>query len=415
MKTMIVVGGGPEQLPIIERLQQQGFTVVLFDGNPNAMGKSLVKHFHAISTRDYAAIIQVLQEKYAEFELVGCTYMITEACLETVYRVAQAFNFASTTFESVRSTQSKTYLREFLQTHQLANIPFMKINKVEQLKEGFFSKNGKVIVKPTDAGGQVGLHIIDSFDQAESLVKDALNHSFSGECILEKFIDGDEINGVFVVVDGQVQDLLLSDRVHEPNVFGVVKQHRFPSQYKSLNTKIEGFCQQLIDALQIENGIFFPQFLVDSTGFYLCEIGERIPGGVMMELYRYATGIDLINLQIDISAKQVQPLSHYRTQSANPAVVVDFTNCVNNESHLPCLIEGVLGIESADFSSESYEFGFYSYSREGMPQARKLEAGGDRFFYLVVGGSSLQVIDQELKKVKAKMRFKSNQGVIFSC
>lgn len=412
---MIVIGGGPEQLPIIKRLLQREFEVILFDGNPEAMGRSLVRYFHAISTRDYQSIIATLKSEYKGHNLVGCTYMITETCLETVYRIAQEFNFSSTSIQSVRATQSKTYLREFLQQHGLPNIPFLKVNNVDQVSVDFFKENGTVIVKPTDSGGQVGLHVVKSFAEVKEPIIDALQNSFSGECVVEKFIDGDELNGVFVVIDGQVNDLLLSDRIHEPSVFGVVKQHRYPSKYASLLLTIKDFCQKLTDALQIKNGIFFPQFLVQGSDFYLCEIGERIPGGVMMELYRYAIGIDLIDLQIDISADQVNSLDHYRTQVANASVVVDFTNCIESNSELPCLVEDVIGIEDSDFKNQAYEFGFYSYSRAGIPQARALRVGGDRFFYLVVGGASLEKVDEELARVKKKMRFKNNNGMVFSC
>jgi len=100
---MIVIRGGPEQLPIIKRLLQRGFEVILFDGNPEAMGRSLVRYFHAISTRDYQSIIATLKSQYKGHKLVGCTYMITETCLETVYRIAQEFNFQSTYIQSIKA------------------------------------------------------------------------------------------------------------------------------------------------------------------------------------------------------------------------------------------------------------------------------------------------------------------------
>lgn len=415
MKSMIVIGGGPEQCPIIERLQQQGYLVILFDGNPQAKGSGLANYFHAVSTRDFNSIINVLHTEYSSFELTGCTYMITESCLESVYRVAKVFNMSATSFESVRCTQSKTYLREFLSEHKLNNVPFRKVKSSKELDQNFFQQYPKTIVKPTDSGGQVGLHIIDRSSNPQELIDDALALSFSGECIIEQFIDGDEINGVFIVLNGKVKNLVISDRLHEDKVFGVVKQHRYPSVYESLSSNIAAYCQKLIDALKINNGIFFPQFLVNKKAFYLCEIGERIPGGIMMELYQYATGIDLLDLQIDISANQVKPINDYRKHTVTAAVVVDFHNCVKDKMILPCLVEKVVGFDYEQLSGLSYEYGFYSFSNQGTPQARKLKVGGDRFFYSVLGGDSLHEIDLKLATIKPNLKFETDQGVIFSC
>ena len=53
----------------------------------------------------------------------------------------------------------------------------------------------------------------------------------------------------------------------------------------------------------MSNAIIYPQFILDeSNKLNLIEYGERIPGG-KQELFEYATGINLLDAQFQISVK----------------------------------------------------------------------------------------------------------------
>ena len=87
------------------------------------------------------------------------------------------------------------------------------------------------VLKPADSGGQRGIFRVDSLDDLDAHLHDALAESPSGEAILEEFVDGagderdrDRARTVTSIV------LTLSDRLRPPGVgFGVGWIHVYPA------------------------------------------------------------------------------------------------------------------------------------------------------------------------------------------
>ena len=85
------------------------------------------------------------------------------------------------------------------------------------------------MLKPADSGGQRGVFRVESLDDVDAHLHEALAASPTGEAILEEFVDGIEMNGIVVARGGEVIPLTLSDRLRPPGVgFGVGWIHVYP-------------------------------------------------------------------------------------------------------------------------------------------------------------------------------------------
>ena len=85
------------------------------------------------------------------------------------------------------------------------------------------------MLKPADSGGQRGVFRVESLDDVDAHLHEALVASPTGEAILEEFVDGIELNGIVVARDGEVIPLTLSDRLRPPGIgFGVGWIHVYP-------------------------------------------------------------------------------------------------------------------------------------------------------------------------------------------
>ena len=85
------------------------------------------------------------------------------------------------------------------------------------------------VLKPADSGGQRGVFRVDSLDDIDAHLHEALAASPTGEAILEEFVDGIEMNGIVIARDGEAIPLTLSDRMRPPGVgFGVGWIHVYP-------------------------------------------------------------------------------------------------------------------------------------------------------------------------------------------
>jgi biotin carboxylase len=157
------------------------------------------------------------------------------------------------------------------------------------------------VLKPADSGGQRAVFRVGSLDEIHAHLHEALVASPTGEAILEEFIDGIEMNGIVISRGGESIPLTLSDRLRPPGVgFGVGWIHVYPATaYGEQLDESERVAVHTVHALGLRTGIAFPQLIATPDGRVLVvECAARIPGGQMADLVRFATGVDLVEVQI---------------------------------------------------------------------------------------------------------------------
>ena len=111
------------------------------------------------------------------------------------------------------------------------------------------------MLKPADSGGQRGIFRVESLDDVEAHLHEALIASPTGEAILEEFVDGTEMNGIVIARGGEAIPLTLSDRLRPPGVgFGVGWIHLYPATvYGDQLAESERVAAQTVRALGLRD------------------------------------------------------------------------------------------------------------------------------------------------------------------
>lgn len=318
-RRLLVLGAGWEQVPLLREARRQGHEIIAVDGDPTAPGAAEAHRFHCISTRDTAAILELARRERVE----AATYMATETPLPALQALAEAFGFPGPGHASVEASLDKGRMRELFQAAGLPGPAFARVASVEEGLEAATRVGFPMVVKPADRGGQVGLARVASLAELAEALPQALGRAFGGTAVLEAWMRGPEFNAVAVVLEGRIQAFTLSDRLKPEEAFGVVQRHLYPPDLDAAQVEAaRALCQRCAEAMGVKQGILFPQLILTERGFLPVEIGERIPGGVMAPLFREATGIDLVRLQLELSLGCPPDLSARVVPS--PAVTVQF-------------------------------------------------------------------------------------------
>jgi|SaaInlStandDraft_1057018.scaffolds.fasta_scaffold00726_6 undecaprenyl phosphate N,N'-diacetylbacillosamine 1-phosphate transferase len=380
-KTILICGGGWDQCPIISYSKKRGYKTILADFDENCSGKMLADKFYKVSTRDKDQLKAIALDHNVD----GLTYMITESPITALAEISKELDLEGPSIKSANATFSKAKMRLYLKESGIEDISFSVCKNINDALDSLANLSFPAVMKPADVGGQLGLYFLNNKQDLIDNFDESLIHSVAGDVIIEDFIEGPEINGVAVVVNGKIKEAVFSDRIKsKKESFGIVQRHIYPSLHVN---KKEGtdYVQKIVDALDINNAIIFPQFIKTQKGLRLCEIGERIPGGVMKELFEYSTGIDLVDLQIDISLNQIKELKSYIKYDVYKSVTVKFINAVNDQLNIGEItdidtgdalkIPGILKMETYNDPNKEIEI-------------RPLENARDRFYFIVAGADS---------------------------
>ncbi len=382
MKTILVLGAGRHQRSAILRAKELGFRVAAIDGNPNAVAQGDADVFEAVDFSDVAAAIETAR-------LIGPDGVLTitaDRAVPAVAAVAEALGLPGIGSDAARVLTHKVDMRRRLAE---AGIPQPRFGSARSLGEALAAVDDvgfPAVIKPADSGGQRGVVRVESPADVEARFEDSLRESPSGEAIVERFLDGTEINAMAVVRDGDVQLLTLSDRLSPPGVgFAVGWIHLYPA---SLNgnglVEAEGLILRAVEVLGLRNGIAFPQLMASPDGnVQVVEVAARIPGGQMADLVRHAVGVDLVEVALRMALGEEVPDELCLPRFRQPLAIRFFTA---EPGPLPTgKVRGVGGLEKVLAAPGAVQAESYIVPGETIRPVRR---DGDRRGYVIAVGES---------------------------
>ena len=278
MKTILFVGAGRHQRRAILRAKELGLRVAAVDRNPDAPG-------------------------LAEAD-------IADRAVPVVAAMAEARGLPGIGVETAHLMTNKIAMRRQLADAGVPQPRFAALRTISETRRAADEVGFPSVLKPADSGGQRGIFRVESLDDIHAHLHEAVGASPTGEAILEEFVDGTEMNGIVIARDGESIPLTLSDRLRPPGVgFGVGWIHVYPATtYGSQLEESERVAVHTVHALGLRTGIAFPQLIAASGGrVIVVECAARIPGGQMADLVRFATGVDLVEVQIRMALGEALP------------------------------------------------------------------------------------------------------------
>jgi len=299
-RTVLFVGAGRHQRAAIARAQELGLRVAAVDRNPDAPGLALADIPKVADFADVDAVLKAV----SRVKLDGVLTVSADRAVPVVAAVAEARGLPGIGVETAHLMTHKVAMRARLADAGVAQPRFAAVRTVSERRRAIEEVGFPAVLKPADSGGQRGVFRVESLDDVDAHLHEALAASPTGEAILEEFVDGIEMNGIVIARNGETIPLTLSDRLRPPGIgFGVGWIHVYPATIYGVQLEeAERTAAQTVSALGLKTGIAFPQLIAARDGrVVVVECAARIPGGQMADLVRHAVGVDLVEVQLHIA------------------------------------------------------------------------------------------------------------------
>jgi biotin carboxylase len=320
----LFVGAGRHQRRAILRAQELGLRVVAVDRDADAPGLAEADVAKVVDFADVEAVLRAT----SRLRLDGVLTVSADRAVPVVAAVAEARGLPGIGVRTAHLMTHKVAMRARLADWGVPQPRFAALRSMSERHRAAAEVGFPAVLKPADSGGQRGVFRVESIDDVERHLHEALVASPTGEAILEEFVEGTEMNGIVVARDGEPILLTLSDRLRPEGIgFGVGWIHVYPATiYGNQLEEAEEVARRTVKALGLRNGIAFPQLIATPGGrVVVVECAARIPGGQMADLVRHAVGVDLIDIQIGIALGEKLPDELVLPKFAQPLAIRFFT------------------------------------------------------------------------------------------
>jgi isopentenyl diphosphate isomerase/L-lactate dehydrogenase-like FMN-dependent dehydrogenase/biotin carboxylase len=280
-KTILIIGGGLLQCPIIETARSMKLKTVVADMNLEAPGFEFAHSKITMSTKDIEGMVREAK-KFAESEPIHAVITAGTDASMTVAAVANALNLPGIRFKDAEAASNKIKMRKRLKEFNVPIPEFAAIWNIQDARDALEYLNFPLVMKPADNMGARGVIKVSNREELHAAFKHAKKYSPTGEMILEEYMVGPEVSVDAITWNGNFRITGLADRIIEREPYFIEVGHTMPSNLPhETQPEIERIMFMGMKALGITIGSGKGDIKVTSTGVKVGEIAARLSGGFM--------------------------------------------------------------------------------------------------------------------------------------
>ena len=396
-KTILIIGGGLLQCPIIETARSMRLKTLVADMNPTSPGFEFAHDKIIMSTKDIEGMVREAK-KYADKEPIHAVITAGTDASMTVAAVANALGLPGIRFKDAEAASNKIKMRKRLKDFNVPIPQFAAVWNIQDARDALDFLSFPLVMKPADNMGARGVIKVNNREELQLAFKHAKKYSPTGEMILEEYMEGPEVSVDALTWNGNFRITGLADRIIEREPFFIEVGHNMPSSLPDETKKeIERIMFLGMKALGITIGAGKGDIKVTPQGVKIGEIAARLSGGYMSAYtFPLSTGINLNRAAVLIALgeepddleEKFNKVSIERAFLASPGKLVSIT-----------------GIEEAEDIDGVNEI--FIQSKVGdiiSDPTNNIEKSG----HVIITSNTLKESEEIFEKVKNTIRFETD-------
>ena len=303
-KNILVLGAGALQVPLINRVKENGFNPVVVSLHSDEPGMQIVKDTIVADFVDKELMLQYARQ----YDIAGIVTDQTDLPVRAIAYVSEKMGLPGIGYETACLFTDKFKMREKCRELGIDTLEYKLVNSYDEAREFFVNLAKPLIIKPLHNQGSKGVCKVSSLAELEEKYGEAERYSQGDSILLEEFVKGEEelvIEGV--ALDGWCENLVCGDTYYFniPDVFSA-RQRIFPStKSPEIVEKALMLNKRIIEGFGLSRGLTHGEYIVSDGKVYLIEIAAR-GGGVYIssDIVPLMTGFDTTSFIIDIATQQ---------------------------------------------------------------------------------------------------------------
>lgn len=320
MRKLMILGAGPNQIPLIRAAKKNGYHVIVCDYSETAPGVPLADELCLVSIMDKEGVLQAAREKRVDGVISN-----SEPAMPVVAYVGNAVGVPANSIQTISYMSDKTKFREILGGNDFRVPKHGSAKNVEQARTLALEIGFPLMIKPAASSGSRGVRKMESFDQFDTSFQTALDFSRTDEVILEEYIENHcshVTGGDIFVLDGQVVFFGLMSCIRDQKNAPLVPMGEMyppvltPSQEKEIKLELS----RAIEALGVRFGTVNVEIMLDSDGrVFFVELNPRNGGNMIPEELHLATGFDIFGATVTAAMGDGLPEECKEAKAGNEA------------------------------------------------------------------------------------------------
>lgn len=276
-------------------------------------------------TNDQSELTRRAEAELASAPLAG-VITTSDFYLGPVAWLAAAMGAHANTPQTITACKDKARTRRVLTDHGLLQPRFTVVTRPDRAVSAARKMGLPCVVKPVDGSGSEDVLLCSTPAQAGehaarvlAVERNVRGQASAGVVLVEEYADGPEYS-VETFCAGGTSACVGVTAKHLGELPGFVESgHDFPAVLPApVARELEGAARRALDAVGYSWGAAHVEIRLTGRGPVVVEINARLAGGMIPELIRLATGVDLLEQQL--RAATGLPVSLEPTRSRHAAI-----------------------------------------------------------------------------------------------
>lgn len=285
-KKLLILGANDETAELVKTANSMGVITVVTDYTPEAPAKAYADIRYDVNAMDVEALAEIAEKEKIDGVMVGVAEVLIAPYRELCSRLSLPC-YASEA--AVKSFTNKRHMKEICRKYDIYGTPEYRLDELEKMKF-------PVVVKPEDGCSSKGITVCYHADEVFTAIERAKKKSKTGNVLIERFMNCDDLSIYYVFQGGKAYLATLSDRYtvrNEDKYAPICVGDIFVSKhYEAFIKKEHPKFVKMFEELGIHDGVLYFSAFYENERCYVYDPGFRMQGGGFHIILDKLNGID---------------------------------------------------------------------------------------------------------------------------